>query len=410
MLNFLNKAIQDPAVSDSIHHVMDGSLPGSLTHIISNAEYYGPSLFLLATDVVTAYVFQEPSLLSSLQDKGLTDVVLHALLVKDVPATREVLASLPNVFSALCLNNRGLEAFVECKPFERLFKVLLSPDYLPAMRRRRSADLAGDTATNLGNAMDELMRHQLSLKTLATAAIIKLLEQVCALGRDPCCVCWKPTSTKESTSSSAGPHINMARGGGEVSSDEEDEDEDNGGETGVVTDPLPAPSPSPEKEPVPLVDHMAAANAYIQMFVHVCRTGQAEIKTISVTHWGSELGLTVLEGLSRLYTSQVWESTVLLALCSGDTLPADCMFGRQDMERLVPTDQSPSSPASHGSSGEVTSENLTTDSNKEPDMMETASNDNIEIVAGGNADKPDSISRLMLMGSLHVECLVYSNR
>ena len=412
MLNFLNKAIQDPAVSDSIHHVMDGSLPGSLTHIISNAEYYGPSLFLLATDVVTAYVFQEPSLLSSLQDKGLTDVVLHALLVKDVPATREVLASLPNVFSALCLNNRGLEAFVECKPFERLFKVLLSPDYLPAMRRRRSADLAGDTATNLGNAMDELMRHQPSLKTSATAAIIKLLEQVCALGRDPRYVCWKPTSTKESTSSSAGPHINMARGGGEVSSDEEDEDEDNGGETGVVTDPLPAPSPSPEKEPVPLVDHMAAANAYIQMFVHVCRTGQAEIKTISVTHWGSELGLTVLEGLSRLYTSQVWESTVLLALCSGDTLPADCMFGRQDMERLVPTDQSPSSPASHGSSGEVTSamENLTTDSNMEPDMMETASNDNIEIVAGGNADKPDSISRLMLMGSLHVECLVYSNR
>lgn len=66
---------------------------------------------------------QEPSLLSSLQDKGLTDVVLHALLVKDVPATREVLGSLPNVFSALCLNTRGLDAFVACKPFDRLFKV-----------------------------------------------------------------------------------------------------------------------------------------------------------------------------------------------------------------------------------------------------------------------------------------------
>ena len=53
-------------------------------HIISNAEYYGPSLFLLATDVVNGYIFQEPSLLSSLQNSGLTDVVLHALLVKDV--------------------------------------------------------------------------------------------------------------------------------------------------------------------------------------------------------------------------------------------------------------------------------------------------------------------------------------
>jgi E3 ubiquitin-protein ligase HUWE1 len=70
MLNFLKKAIQDPAFSDSIRHVMDGSLPASLKHVISNAEYYGPSLFLLATDVVTAYVFQEPSLLSSLQVCG----------------------------------------------------------------------------------------------------------------------------------------------------------------------------------------------------------------------------------------------------------------------------------------------------------------------------------------------------
>lgn len=60
-----------------------------------------------------------------------------------VPATREVLGSLPNVFSALCLNARGLQSFVQCQPFERLFKVLLSPDYLPAMRRRRSSDPLG---------------------------------------------------------------------------------------------------------------------------------------------------------------------------------------------------------------------------------------------------------------------------
>ena len=69
---------QDPAFSDSIRHVMDGSLPASLKHIISNAEYYGPSLFLLATDVVTAYVFQEPSLLSSLQVlNNVTALVTH---------------------------------------------------------------------------------------------------------------------------------------------------------------------------------------------------------------------------------------------------------------------------------------------------------------------------------------------
>ena len=43
----------------------------------------------------------------------------------------------------------------------------------------------------------------------------------------------------------------------------------------------------------PLLHSMAAAHAYITMFVHVCRTGQADIRTISISHWGSELGLQV---------------------------------------------------------------------------------------------------------------------
>jgi E3 ubiquitin-protein ligase HUWE1 len=463
MLNFLKKAIQDPAFSDSIRHVMDGSLPGSLKHIISNAEYYGPSLFLLATDVVTAYVFQEPSLLSSLQDKGLTDVVLHALLVKDVPATREVLGSLPNVFSALCLNNRGLDAFVACKPFERLFKVLLSPDYLPAMRRRRSSDPMGDTASNLGNAMDELMRHQPTLKPAATKAIISLLEEVCIMGKDPKYVCWKANSKVEPAPAAQVQSTSNEGGSSDEEDDDEEEQSSNQAEvTSQAESALPPVPSNSEKEPVPLVDyihnvmkfvdailsnnstddhcrefvtqgglvplmgilglpnlpidfpthqacqavsavsksilnlshepqvlkqgllhlndvlkdleplhkpldspggsvllrelisapdigqatsnpqatpllhHMSAAHAYIQMFVHVCRTGQTEIRSVSIGHWGSDLGLSVLKGLSRLYTSLVWESTVLLALCSEDTLPPGCEFGKADMDKLLP--------------------------------------------------------------------------
>ena len=55
----------------------------------------------------------------------------------------------------------------------------------------------GDTASTLGNAMDELMRHQPSLKESATAAIIQLLEELCALGRDPKYVCWKAQAKPE---------------------------------------------------------------------------------------------------------------------------------------------------------------------------------------------------------------------
>ncbi|CAF4114676.1 unnamed protein product, partial [Rotaria magnacalcarata] len=199
ILNYLKRAFTEPTMADTTRHIMDASLPNSLKHIISNAEYYGPSLFHLATDVVTSFIFQEPSQLSSLQDNGLTDVLMHALLKKDVPAARDVLASLPNIFSALCLNTRGLENFMEYKPFDKLFCVLLSPEYLPAMRRRRGTDTIYGTASSLGNAVDELMRHQVSLRTEAMKSIITLLEQLVELGNNPKYCCQKPHSSSSST-------------------------------------------------------------------------------------------------------------------------------------------------------------------------------------------------------------------
>lgn len=280
MLNFLKKAIQDSAFSDSIRHLMDGNLPSSLRHIISNAEYYGPSLFMLATDVVTVYVFQEPSLLSSLQESGLTDVVLHALLIKDVPATREVLASLPNVFSALCLNSRGLEAFVACKPFERVFKVLLSVDYLPAMRRRRSSDPLGDTASNLGNAMDELMRHQPSLRADATAAIINLLTEVCSLGTNPNYFCSKSSKGLEGLNAVSDSRVSDGNRNDGGSSDEEEEEDDdtapgatNSQDSGTIQKvPPEQPSTSSgqlvDKQPVPLVDYILNVVRYTAIKFH----------------------------------------------------------------------------------------------------------------------------------------------
>uniref|UniRef100_A0AAZ3Q913 E3 ubiquitin-protein ligase HUWE1 n=1 Tax=Oncorhynchus tshawytscha TaxID=74940 RepID=A0AAZ3Q913_ONCTS len=478
MLNFLKKAIQDPAFSDGIRHVMDGSLPTSLKHIISNAEYYGPSLFLLATEVVTVFVFQEPSLLSSLQDNGLTDVMLHALLIKDVPATREVLGSLPNVFSALCLNARGLHSFVQCQPFERLFKVLLSPDYLPAMRRRRSSDPLGDTASNLGSAVDELMRHQPTLKTDATTAIIKLLEEICNLGRAPEYICQKPSIQKTDGTVTA-PPARSSHAAEEASSEDEEEEEalhtftQQQGEPesnrqvvgteeripiplmdyilnvmkfvesilsnnttddhcqefvnqkgllplvsilGLPNLPIDFPTSAacqavagvcksiltlshepkvlqeglcqldsilsalePLHRPIevpggsvllrelataghvtdatlsaratPLLHALTAAHAYILMFVHTCRVGQSEIRAISVNQWGSQLGLSVLNKLSQLYCSLVWESTVLLSLCTPNSLPPGCEFGQADMQKLVPKEDKPSGSTTATASG-----------------------------------------------------------
>ncbi len=85
--------------------------------------------------------------------------------------------------------------------------------------------IAGDTASNLGNAMDELMRHQPSLRTDATKAIIKLLEEVCAMGRDAKYICPKPQPKAEQPASVT---LRASLGNEATSSDDEDEEDEVG--------------------------------------------------------------------------------------------------------------------------------------------------------------------------------------
>lgn len=170
------------------------------------------------------FIFQEPSLLSSLQDRGLTEVVLNSLLVKDVPATREVLAALPNVFSALCLNTRGLDAFVQFKPFDKLFKVLISPEYLAAFRKRKSSEAFGDTASNLGTAMDELMRHQPSLRKEAIKSIIGLLQEIIRLGTDNQYTCATKLTDNTTISADSVPTGTATSQNSDVEESEDDDD------------------------------------------------------------------------------------------------------------------------------------------------------------------------------------------
>lgn len=276
MLNFLKKAIQDSTFSDCIRHLMDGSLPKSLRHIISNASYYGSSLFLLSIELVSTYVFQEPALLSSLQESQLTKDILDAILDKPLPPTREILAALPNTFSALCLNNAGLQAFQARKPFEKIFRVLISPEYLPAMRRRKAdTTIANDTATNLGNSMDELMRHQPSLRADVVSAIINLLKELCELGDNPTYTCCTKISSKSNESATTSVNIdirsiqpNNTINETAVFTDDEDEDDEDSASPPVGPNrDAPAAVKSPAKPPVaqqtdsiktpvPLVDYI----------------------------------------------------------------------------------------------------------------------------------------------------------
>lgn len=90
----------------------------------------------------------------------------------------------------------------------------------------------------------------------------------------------------------------------------------------------------------PLLHAMSAVHGYVLMLVHVCRSGQSDIRTLSLIKWGqdNETGIKLLKKLVMLYTGLVWESTLLLALCTDDIVPADSEFSKDEMEKLGASD------------------------------------------------------------------------
>lgn len=88
----------------------------------------------------------------------------------------------------------------------------------------------------------------------------------------------------------------------------------------------------------PILHAMNAVHGYVVMLVHVCRTGQNEIRTMSLNKWSQDnFGKKLLQYLVQLYTALVWESTLLLALCTDD-ISAGCNFGKEDIDKMIPSD------------------------------------------------------------------------
>lgn len=96
----------------------------------------------------------------------------------------------------------------------------------------------------------------------------------------------------------------------------------------------------------PLLHAMGAVHGYVVMLVHVCRTGQSEIRNLLIDRWGqnNKYGQKLLYKLVQLYTALVWESTLLLALCTDDIIPVGCDFGKEDLDKL-PKEKAPSTEA-----------------------------------------------------------------
>ncbi|CAD5226865.1 unnamed protein product [Bursaphelenchus xylophilus] len=183
LLNFMKRAVVDSNYGNHVRTIMEGDLPKALVKIIENPQFFGASLLYCALDLPTVFIFQEPAQLNLLQDQGLSNAIIDLFFNDDFPVSREIIASLPNICSALCLNERGLKAFNERKPLERILKLIFSAKFVQTLKKRKNE--LNDLSSQLGTTFDELMRHQPTLRKPLISALADTAKELIDLTQDP---------------------------------------------------------------------------------------------------------------------------------------------------------------------------------------------------------------------------------
>jgi E3 ubiquitin-protein ligase HUWE1 len=119
---------------------------------------------------MTSFIHNEPTSLAILQEGKIPQTLL-ASLSKAIPASNDVAMNLPGAFGAICLNPAGLEMFTKEFQIKKFFDMFKS---VPHVRSFQDNDIA----SSLGVSMDELVRHQPTLKASVMTEIVDMLKQV----------------------------------------------------------------------------------------------------------------------------------------------------------------------------------------------------------------------------------------
>jgi hypothetical protein len=125
---------------------------------------------------MSTFIHNEATSLSILQEMQLPQAFLARISSGSFPVSAEVAIVIPHAFGAICLNEAGLNAFVEANPLPPFLDIFKRGETMPEL-------LENDVPHIVGTALDELCRHHPSLKTGILTAVSDLLDVVMEIGK-----------------------------------------------------------------------------------------------------------------------------------------------------------------------------------------------------------------------------------
>ncbi|KAJ3671897.1 hypothetical protein LUZ60_007976 [Juncus effusus] len=152
----------------------NGSLPGSLALIFRHMDKFGGEIYFSAVTVMSEIIHKDPTCYASLEEQGLPSAFLQSILAGVLPSCKAII-SVPNGLGAICLSTRGLESVKETQVLRFLIDLFTTRKYLVAMN---------EGVVMLANTMEELLRHQSSLRATGVDIIIEILTKLSSMGEE----------------------------------------------------------------------------------------------------------------------------------------------------------------------------------------------------------------------------------
>lgn len=173
LLRAISLGTYAPGSTARVYGTEESLLPECLCIIFRRAKDFGGGVFSLAANVMSDLIHKDPTCYPVLDAAGLPSAFLEAIL-DGVLCSAEAITCIPQCLDALCLNNNGLQAVKDRNALRCFIKIFTSRNYLRA--------LTGDTSGSLSSGLDELMRHQSSLRGPGVDVVIEILNTILEIG------------------------------------------------------------------------------------------------------------------------------------------------------------------------------------------------------------------------------------
>ena len=166
ILKFIQHLIASNGTNINIRHLLETNIPTDLnTYLV---QYKDDAICGILFNIISTFIHVEPTCYSIIYDLQIIQNICKSLNNR-IPMTMDGLQHLPKLLSAISLSSNGLDLLISNNVISNLIHIYHNPAYISDLNEL-------DVSKSLGIGIEELIRHQPSIKTLVINELVQVIH------------------------------------------------------------------------------------------------------------------------------------------------------------------------------------------------------------------------------------------